>query len=366
MKLNPAGFLEATFKSHETSPTGPYEVNCYLSKGGSGDDDVLLGSTSLRVAEFLPDRLKIKATLSSNSVDGWVNGSGLQATIALENLYGAPSIGHRVTGKVTLNPSQFAFDKFADYTFTDPYLRPGAERSSHEEDLPDQTTDDSGETTFDLKMAELEPSAYQLSFFSEGFEKEGGRSVAAEAQVLVSPRAWLVGSKPDGDFSYVHLNSRRSVRFIAVDSHLKKISVEHLQLKLTELQYVSVLVQKPNGNYAYESVLKEIPSSEEDLAIPEQGLDWPLQTTQPGNFAARLYDDHGDLVSDVRYSVVGEGNISQSLEKNAGTVRQALEAGIHARRRHRGGNYRALHGRRAADHRARQGLCPRLVQDHHD
>ena len=74
---------------------------------------------------------------------------------------------------------------------------------SHEEDLPDQTTDDSGEATFDLSMANLEPSAYQLSFLAEGFEKEGGRSVTAGAEVLVSPRAWLVGVKPDGDFSYV-------------------------------------------------------------------------------------------------------------------------------------------------------------------
>jgi uncharacterized protein YfaS (alpha-2-macroglobulin family) len=315
VKLNAAGFLEAVFKSHETSPTGTYQVNCYLVKGG--DDDVLLGSASLRVAEFLPDRLKIKATLSATAAEGWVNGSGLQATVALENLYGAAAIGHRVTGKVTLDPSDFSFDKFPDYTFTDPYLNPKVERKSHEEDLPDQTTNDSGETTFDLKMANLEPSAYRLSFYSEGFEKEGGRSVTAAAEVLVSPRAWLVGYKPDGDFSYVKLNSQRTVRFIAVDPQLKLTSAEHLQLKLSELRYLSVLVQKPNGNYAYESVLKEIPSGQQELAISDKGLDWPLITAQPGDFAARLYDDHGDLVADVRYSVVGEGDISRSLEKNA-------------------------------------------------
>jgi alpha-2-macroglobulin len=104
---------------------------------------------------------------------------------------------------------------------------------------------------------------------------------------------------------------------LAVDSHLKPIAVEHLKLKLAELRYVSVLVQNPNGNYAYESVLKELPVSEQEIAIPEKGLAWPLPTAQPGNFAARLYDDHGDLVADVRYSVAGTGNVSRSLEKNA-------------------------------------------------
>ena len=65
------------------------------------------------------------------------------------------------------------------------------------------------QATFDLGMANLEPSAYRLSFLAEGFEKEGGRSVTAGTEVLVSPRAWLVGVKPDGDFSYVHLGSQR-------------------------------------------------------------------------------------------------------------------------------------------------------------
>jgi alpha-2-macroglobulin len=317
MKLNAAGFLEATFATRETSPTGQYQVNCYLVKGGDASDDTLLGSQSLRVAEFLPDRMKIKATLSAGASEGWVNGSGLKGLVALENLYGSPSVGHRVAGKVVLDPSQFGFEKYPDYTFIDPYLNPNVPRKSSEQDLPEQTTDDSGAATFDLSLANLEPSAYRLSFLAEGFEKEGGRSVTAGAEVLVSPRAWLVGVKPDGDFSYVHLGSQRAAQFLAVDSHLKPVSVEHLKLKLAERHYVSVLVQNPNGNYGYQSVLKETPVSEEDLAISEKGLAWPLKTAQPGDFAARLYDDHGDLVADVRYSVAGTGNVTRSLEKNA-------------------------------------------------
>jgi uncharacterized protein YfaS (alpha-2-macroglobulin family) len=317
MKLNASGFLESTFATRETSRTGQYQVNCYFAKGGNGDDETLLGSATLRVAEFLPDRMKIKAKLSSTFTEGWINGSGLTALVSLENLYGSPSVGHRMTGKITLNPSEFNFDRYPDYTFLDPYLNPNVARHSHEQDLPDQTTDDSGQAMFDLSLANLEPSAYQLSFLAEGFEKEGGRSVTTGQEVLVSPRAWLVGMKPDGDFSYVQQGSRRSAKFLAVDSQLKPVSVEHLKLKLVEDRYVSVLVQKPNGNYGYQSVLKEIPVSEEELEIPDKGLDWPLNTTQPGDFVATLNDDHGDRVSVVRYTVAGTGNVTRSLEKNA-------------------------------------------------
>jgi len=315
LKLNASGFLEATFPTRETSLTGKYQVNCYLVKGK--DDDTLLGSQTLRVAEFLPDRMKIKATLSTDSPDGWVSPSGLQGMVSLENLYGAPSVGHRVTGKITLNPSQFTFARYADYSFSDPYLNPDVARKSQDVDLPDQTTDDNGVAKFDLSMPDLGSSAYQLSFLAEGFEKEGGRSVTAGASVLVSPRAWLVGVKPDGDLGYVHLGSKRSAQLLAVDSKLNPISVEHLKLKLAERRYVSVLAQKPNGNYAYESVLKEIPVREDEIAIPVSGLAWPLETSQPGDFAARFYDDHNDLVADVRYTVAGAGNLTRSLEKNA-------------------------------------------------
>jgi uncharacterized protein YfaS (alpha-2-macroglobulin family) len=315
LKLNAAGFLEATFLTRETSPTGRYQVNCYLVKGK--DDETLLGSQTLRVAEFLPDRMKIKATLSTNSPEGWVSLKGLQGLVSLQNLYGTSSVGHRVTGKATLNPSQFNFARYPDYTFTDPYLNPDVPRKSHDEDLPEQTINDSGAATFDLSLANLEPSAYRLSFLAEGFEKEGGRSVTAGSEVLISPRAWLVGIKPDGDFSYVHPGSKRAVQFLAVDSQLKPVVEEHLKLKLAERRFVSVLVQKPNGSYAYESVLKEIPVNEEDISIPDKGLSWPLNTAQPGDFAARLYDDHNDLVADVRYSVAGTGNLTRSLEKNA-------------------------------------------------
>ncbi|HEX4141364.1 MAG TPA: alpha-2-macroglobulin [Candidatus Methylacidiphilales bacterium] len=315
LKLNAAGFLDTTFATRETSRTGTYEVDCYLVKGGN--DDVLLGSTTLRVAEFLPDRMKIQATLSATSPEGWVNGSGLKATVLLQNLYGAPSVGHRMTGKVTLDPSQFSFDKFTDYIFTDPYATSDGKREHREQDLPEQTTDNSGSATFDVSLPELGPSAYRLSFFAEGFEKEGGRSVTTGAEVLVSPRAWLVGYKPDGDFGYVKFESKRAVRFLAVDSQLNPLAVDHLKLKLAQLSYVSVLTQKPNGNYSYESVQKETPVGEQELAIPAVGLDWTLNTAQPGDFVARLYDESGALVAEVRYSVVGAGNVTRSLAKNA-------------------------------------------------
>jgi uncharacterized repeat protein (TIGR01451 family) len=78
-----------------------------------------------------------------------------------------------------------------------------------------------------------------------------------------------------------------------------------------------VLVQQPNGNYGYESVLKELPVEQKELAIAAGGTDWPLETSAPGDFAARFYNEQGDLMADVRYSVAGAGNLTRALEKDA-------------------------------------------------
>jgi uncharacterized repeat protein (TIGR01451 family) len=315
IKCDATGFLESSYATRETSLTGPYTVDLYLAR--DKDDKTLLGEESFRVKDFLPDRLKITATLLGDIPEGWIDQSGLQARVDLRNLYGSVATGNRIRGKLSLEPSQFGFAKFPDYHFTDPSLDPSAERKSYELDLPEQNTGDDGSATFALDAAGLQPSAYQLSFLAEGFEKGGGRSVTAYAGVLVSPSPWLLGTKADGDLGYVDHASRRSVRLLAVDPHLKPIAVDHLTLKLVERRYVAVLVQQPNGNYGYESVLKEIPVEEKNVPVAAGGTDWPLETANPGDFAARFYNEQNELMADVRYSVAGAGNLTRALEKNA-------------------------------------------------
>ena len=206
-------------------------------------------------------------------------------------------------------------------------------RAAHEQDLPEQTTDDSGEATFDLSMANLEPSAYRLSFLAEGFEKEGGRSVTAGSEVGLAAgvagrrqAGWRFQLCASGHATHRAIPGGRSATQADPGGALETEAQR-------ELRYVSVLVQKPNGNYAYESMLKEIPVSEDErVDSGDRDLTWPLAIRRSRvTFAARLYDDHGDLVADVRYSVAGAGNISVAGEE-CGADRETLEAGVSAGR----------------------------------
>ena len=64
-------------------------MNVYVVK--DGHQSSLLGSTTVQVREFLPDRMKIHAVLSRDNPQGWVAPEKLHARVTLANLFGTPA-----------------------------------------------------------------------------------------------------------------------------------------------------------------------------------------------------------------------------------------------------------------------------------
>lgn len=309
------GFFEWNFTTREAAPTGQYTIGLYLHKKDQRGE--LLGSTTIRVEEFLPDRLKIQAKLTSETAVGWVQPDGLKIHVGLQNLYGAVATDHRITGKMSLTPAAIAFKNYPDFNFYDPMLKEASKREPHDEELAEVKTDDQGNAQLDLNLNRFDQSAYRLTYVARGFEKEGGRSVATGGEVLVSARPWLVGFKADGDLRFINRNSKRIVELLAIDSRLKPFAAGDLKLVLSEQYYLSVLTKKENGNYAYQSVLKEREVKTETVPLTATSQKWTVPTGQTGDFLARLYDTQNVCVSVVRYSVVGSGNATRQLERNA-------------------------------------------------
>ena len=199
-------------------------------------------------------------------------------------------------------------------------IRPIPIRDNDKLDLdldPPLNTDSNGQVDFDLNQSNIRSCATQISVLFEAFEKEGGRSVRGYTEALVSTRPWLMGVKEDGDFNYIKHDSQHTAHLLVVDSSLKPKAVSGLTLKKVEHRFVSVLVEQQNGNFAYQSVEKLIPSAEEKLDLPETGTDWTVPTAQPGTFEADIFDDKGDKVAVINYCVTGAANLSQVMDKNA-------------------------------------------------
>ena len=133
--------------------------------------------------------MKITAHLSSERTEGWVSPENLKGLVSLANLFGTPAVNRRVSASIGLFPAYPTFSAYVDYHFYDP-LRA---KDGYNEPLPDATTNEKGEAEFDLNLQRFAKATYRLRFNAQGFDAEGGRSVAAEAAALVSPLPYLVG-----------------------------------------------------------------------------------------------------------------------------------------------------------------------------
>lgn len=319
--LPEGGFAEFSYQTAYESPSGDYEISVYLVRDGKRS--TLLGSTSALVKEFLPDRMKIDSSLLQEGkpvgkVNGWVDAKALNAAVSLRNLYGTPATGRRIVGRMVLCPSGFTFDQYKDYSFFDRLRETKREEHSETVELGEKNTSDDGTASFDLNLERFADATYAAAFYAEGFEAEGGRSVNTQCRVLVSALPYVVGFKGDSDLNYLDMGSDHAVEFIAIDRALQKTAVENVVLTITEQSYVSVLTKRDDGTYGYESVKKEKVIHAEPVGISGAGLKYKLPTATPGSYILELREKDSDVrLSRLTFKVVGRGEVSRALDKNA-------------------------------------------------
>ncbi|AOI87700.1 alpha-2-macroglobulin family protein [Burkholderia pseudomultivorans] len=312
VSVDATGFTELDYTTAETAPTGTWTVNLYIMKNGQPGDEPI-GSTTVQVKEFLPDRMKVDARLSQQVLDGWVKPKGLKGIVDAQNLFGTPAEKRRVAATLTLRPVWPSFRNWQGYRFFDARRA----KEGYTTTLQDGTTDDKGHAEFDLDLDKYADATYQLYFQAKAYEAEGGRNVAANAQTLVSNNDWLVGYRSVDDLGYVKRGSPRTVRLVAIDPNAKAIEVKGLRAQLVEERYVSVLTRQDSGVYKYDSRLKEVPVDDKPLAIPAAGVDFALRTDKPGSYALVIRDANGGAVNRIGYAVAGDANVTRSLDRNA-------------------------------------------------
>jgi hypothetical protein len=315
--LGPAGAAELSYATQDSSPTGNYTINLSLPRQSSpGAPDVpalLLGSTSVKVQEFMPDRTKVAAHLSAEVPEGWVSPDDLKLHVNVQNLFGTPAQGRRIETHMTLSPTWPSFRSYPDFNFYDP----SSARRAQSDDLATAQSDEQGNADIDLRLSRFDSATYQAHLLVKAFEPEGGRSVAAEAQALVSDRPYLVGLKSTDSLDYVTRNAKREFQLIAIDSHARKIAVPDLKLVRLEHKVLSVLVKQNNGLYRYESRSKDVTLDEQPLKLAASGSRVVLDTATPGNFVMEVRDAGGVVLNRVTYSVAGAANLTRSLDRNA-------------------------------------------------
>ena len=311
IKLSASGFESFDFASRDTSATGDYQVGIYIIKNDNRNQQI--GSTSFKVRDFEPDRLKVNTTLADHLVEGWIKPEEAKAKVKAMHLFGSPANGRRVEVDMTLTPTLPAFAKYKDITFQDRFKL----KDAFSEKLPEAMTDTNGEAEINLNLQRFARATYRLYVSAQVFEAAAGRSVSAESAVLVSAAPYLVGVKTDEGLNYIPLKTPRTSHWLAIDQNLKQIAADKLVQVWIERKFVSVLIKQNDGTYHYESRKKETVRESKPYTLPATGAELALNTTEPGDFALVLKDAASTELNRIEYSVAGQANLSRSLERNA-------------------------------------------------
>lgn len=313
IRLDNFGFNEFSYQTDYSSPTGEWYINLYLKNNNKDDDRTLLGSTSIFVRDFEPDKTAVSLKLHPDTSDGWVNPNELYATVEATNLFGTPAQDRLVSSKLFLEPSAPYFKKYDDYNF---YQNIATSRNDFNVPIEDTYTDEKGIAKIELPIDSFE-GQYTARVLTDVFEPDSGRSVAATANIYVSSAEYLIGAKTDGSLGYIKLDSKRLLNLIAINPKLEKIKLDDIKLVKYEKKYLSVLVKQPSGVYKYQSRLKNIVISETDFSIDNTGTTYQIDTQTPGNYILQLKDKNDNIIYQTEYFVAGSSNVSRSLERNA-------------------------------------------------
>ncbi|MDD5033727.1 MAG: MG2 domain-containing protein, partial [Methylococcaceae bacterium] len=316
------GFEEIAWASPGAGKTGTYRVELFLAEktdpsnqsNPSGKaEKKSLGSTTIRVEEFQPDRLQVKTEILGAKPTGWLNPEASKAKVTVRNLFGTPAAGNPAKLEMTVRPWSGQVPGYSEYRFrgsiaTDiPHLP---------QDLGEAVTDPQGEAQFDLPLAGIDEPVFEITLAGEGFEKGTGRSVVSVASSLVSRHPFLLGYAADGSLDYIAKGSLRSLKLQALGPDFKPKDAGTIAAEIYEKRYVSTLVKREDGLYAYQSSERDEPRKTLSLALAEGKAGLNLPTENPGRFFVVFKNAQGVELNRAAYSVAGEGNVSRNIERN--------------------------------------------------
>lgn len=289
------------------APTGLYRLDIHMA-GRHAAEGPVLGSTAVRVEEFEPDTLALRASFEPAQAAGWIvsqAGGQVAATARLDNLYGEPAANHRLRARLRISPAALRFPGYEDFTF--PQLASPVQES--EQELYEGYTDARGEARISLPLHSLPAGVLSGTLLLEGFEAEGGRAVTRSVSALFAPQGMVLGYKPEhgaNNLNYIPQDTQAALRLLVLDNTLQPISLPGASVVLSARRYVNSLVSDARGNYRYDATPVDTELNRQSKDIPSTGLSWPLPTAEAGDFLLTVRDGQGRLLASIPYSVAGQ------------------------------------------------------------
>lgn len=323
--LSSDGMFDFAHTLPTNSSVGTYFVRLYSLSVRSKPQD-MLGYTQLSVQEFTPDTLKIDTSIAPTAQSGgWISADNITATINLRNLFGTPAQNHMVRATAQLIPTNFTFTEYPNHIFTTNFIS-GTGLSDNGDitgktqtySTTDMDTDANGSATFDVTFPSATPTdTYLLTLNAFGYESGTGKMVQSTTTTRVSNAQYLIGYKADTNLAFINRDSKHSINLVAVDHNASPTMADNLTARLVHRQNLTSLVKSYDNYYKYQTTTRDVTVSTTDLKIPETGLDYALDTTNPGTYFLEITDNQDRILAHIEYFIAGDKNTSLTTDTNA-------------------------------------------------
>ncbi len=223
-KLEPGelGYFEWQREIPADAPTGRWQVEFKLDPASKE----ITQSLTLRIEEFLPERLKLDLTTAQAQL---APGDALALDVQGDYLYGAPAAGNRFTARLTLSADVHPVESKKDFFFGDPKI----DLPKEAKDVIDSTLDASGKLSEQITVLDGKPTAPIAATVSGSVYETGGRTVTRTLKRTIWPADALVGVRPlfdpkDG----ASANARASFEVVRSNAAGELLAAKGLKLTL--------------------------------------------------------------------------------------------------------------------------------------
>lgn len=266
------GLAETSIPVPESAPTGSYTLELY---NGS---EVLLSTYSYKVEEFVPDRIKVTAALSTDKLQP---GQQVQLRVEAANYYGPPAANRKYEIDLQMRQQNFAPSGFDNYDFALSNLR-----SFFDNQYRQGATGAEGtfQENFEIPALYANMGLMQARFFTTVFD-ENGRPVSRLTTAPVQTQPVLLGLGNKGS-QYAALNQANSFPLVALSPAAKPVSSTAL-VQVVKHTYRTVL-QRTGSYFRYDSQKEESMVQEQRVSIGTQGASFAFTPREPGEYELRL------------------------------------------------------------------------------
>jgi uncharacterized protein YfaS (alpha-2-macroglobulin family) len=216
------GYFEWSREIPSDAPTGRWQVEFRLDPGSK----VATQSLTLRIEEFLPERLKLDLTTEQQELK---SGEPLNLKVQGDYLYGAPAAGNRFTARMTLTPDVHPLEAKKDFFFGDPTI----ELPKDAKDIIDTELDEQGHLSESITLLDQKKGAPVSAVISGSVYETGGRTVTRTLKRTIWPANELVGIRPLFDLKEgASANARAGFELIRANTKGDLVAGSDLKLTL--------------------------------------------------------------------------------------------------------------------------------------